>query len=105
MNKPTKKELKKIEKKETKRLLEVWKEKGKAKWGDKCEVCGATEYIQGHHAFPYKGFKILRFDIDNYVSLCRGCHSKLERYKGFDVIFKVISNRGMGWLNKLLKKI
>lgn len=85
--------------------LNDWKVRGAKKWGDKCEVCGATEYVQGHHAFPFKGFSILRYDVDNYVPLCRGCHSKLERFKGFDVIFKVISNRGIGWLNKLLKKI
>jgi 5-methylcytosine-specific restriction endonuclease McrA len=105
MTKLTKKELKKLEKKETKRLLEVWKEEGKAKWGNKCEVCGKTKYIQGHHFFAFHKYKELRFDIFNFVPLCRGCHFSLERTKKMDIAYKIIVYRGIKWLNKLLKKI
>ena len=105
MNKPTKKELKRLEKKEIKRLLDVWKEKGKKKWGDKCEVCGATKYIQGHHFFAFHKYKNLRFDVLNFVPLCRSCHFSLERTKKMDIAYKVVVKRGTKWLNKLLKKI
>ena len=85
--------------------LANWKIAGVIKWGKVCESCGSEEYIQGHHAFPYNSYKILRYDVDNYVPLCRGCHSRLERYKGFIVIYRVLAKRGIKWINKLMKKI
>ena len=105
MNKPTKKELKRLEKKEIKRLLDVWKEKGKKKWGTKCEICGSKKCVQYHHFFPKKQYKVLMFDVDNCVPLCRSHHFQLERLKRFDIIYNIIIDRGMKWLKKLYFKL
>jgi hypothetical protein len=82
-------------------LLEEWKIKGAKKWGKECEICGDNTYIQGHHFYPYKTYKLLRHEPLNYVPLCRGCHYSLEKYKRFEIIFDIIIKRGIKWLKKL----
>jgi hypothetical protein len=86
-------------------LLSKWKEKGEKMWGKKCEICEAIEYIQGHHFYPYKKYKSLRYEPLNYIPLCRKHHFKLEKLKEFDIIYQIIINRGMKWLKELRKKL
>lgn len=48
--------------------------------GNKCKVCESTDDITAHHIVPWKKDESKRFEIDNGISLCRKCHSFLERY-------------------------
>lgn len=68
-----------------------------------CEVCGKRA-TQVHHFFPKGMYGHLRYDDDNGISLCQGCHFS-HHHKGDPKIQqKIIKKRGMKWFNKLLKK-
>ena len=103
--KVTKKQLNKEKKKIDKGLLNVWKKKGTLKWGSSCEICDSMEYVQGHHFFPQKNYPQLKYDVDNYVPLCRSHHFQLERLKRFDIMYQIIIHRGLKWLKKLRTKL
>lgn len=69
----------------------------------KCEVCG-KKAIQVHH-FYYKGsYGHLRYDLDNGISLCQGCHFVLHHQDPKKIEEKIIAVRGKKWFNKLQKK-
>jgi 5-methylcytosine-specific restriction endonuclease McrA len=44
-----------------------------------CQGCGANKDLQSHHIVPWKKDETLRFDIENGITLCRSCHSFVER--------------------------
>lgn len=103
MSKRSKKAIK--AKKDIDKKLEDWKIKGKKKWGDRCEICGSMECVQGHHFFAKKHYKSLMFDVNNYVPLCRSHHFQLERLKRMDIAYQVIIIRGIKWIKKLREKL
>jgi len=73
---------KKITKAKIKSMQRTAKRKSLAQWskdvrdrdGNKCVVCGKTEYIQSHHLIPKERFKQFMFEIDNGIALCPSCH-------------------------------
>ena len=68
-----------------------------------CEVCGARA-IQVHH-FYYKGsYGHLRYDLDNGISICQGCHFVLHNQDPKKIEERIIEKRGQKWLNNLKKK-
>jgi len=70
----------------------------------KCEVCGSTGILQVHH-FWYKGsYAHLRYDLDNGISLCQGCHFVLHHQDPKKITDQIIAKRGKKWYNKLKKK-
>jgi 5-methylcytosine-specific restriction endonuclease McrA len=93
----------KIEKKD--KDLIGWRAKGYLKWGTKCEVCDSKDKLQGHHFFSYKRHKALRYDVLNFVPLCKSCHFKLERTKDLDIAYQIIIKRGLAWLKRLRNKL
>ena len=71
---------------------------------ENCEVCGCSEYLQVHH-FYYKGsYSHLRYDDENAVTLCRGCHFVLHHQDPKKIEDIIIENRGQKWINRLKKK-
>ena len=67
-----------------------------------CEICGG-EYNCKHHFFPKGKAATLRYDEDNLISICVGCH--LGHHMGDPRIHAtVIKQRGEKWYNSLLKK-
>lgn len=71
---------------------------------DKCEVCGNKNNLQVHHFFPKSCYGHIRYDLDNGISLCMGCHFKWH-HKGDPVIGQTIQQvRGKKWLARLFKK-
>ena len=69
---------------------------------DKCEICGGR-YSCRHHFFPKSMCSNLRYDINNGISICQGCH--FSHHNGNPVIHQVVlKQRGNEWFNDLLKK-
>jgi 5-methylcytosine-specific restriction endonuclease McrA len=101
----TKKELKRLEKKEVKRKDEEWKLAVFKKYGKMCILSGKTKYVQVHHVFPKKAYPKLRWVIENGVPLERSLHFRFERLKEFDILYQIIIHRGLKWLIKLRKKL
>jgi hypothetical protein len=57
-----------------KKLDELWSELVKREAGNKCEVCGKTEYLNSHHIVGRRNLR-LRWELYNGVCLCAGCHT------------------------------
>ena len=67
-----------------------------------CEICGKPMAC-AHHVFPKSMSSNLRYDWDNLVAICHGCH--FRHHNGDPTIHAVImKKRGKAWYSKLLKK-
>jgi len=50
----------------------------------RCRHCGATQNLHAHHIIPFSENQFLGLDIDNGITLCVYCHSKVHgRWVGF----------------------
>lgn len=48
-----------------------------------CKDCGINGvYVTAHHIKSFAYYPELRYDVSNGVTLCEGCHSKTDNYKG-----------------------
>lgn len=61
----------------TKKADDLWSLAVK-KWG-KCEVCWITTYLNAHHIFSRHN-KSTRWDLDNGICLCSGCHVFSDKF-------------------------
>jgi len=52
----------------------LWSLVIKYKWGNECVYCWKTEYLNSHHLFT-RSRKATRWDIENGICLCSGCHT------------------------------
>ena len=69
----------------------------------KCEVCN-MEARQLHHYYPKGLYGHLRYDPDNAISLCMGCHFR-HHHRGDPAIHQTIqANRGIKWIRELAGK-
>lgn len=85
-----------LQKKADRLWFELLKEKD-------CEVCGKPS-VQVHHFFPKGSFSNLRYDLDNGISICQGCHMA-HHLKGNPTIHQIIiEKRGTAWYESLLEK-
>lgn len=68
----------------------------------RCEVCG-KEVSAGHHYFPKSMSTALRYDMENLIPICNGCH--VRHHSGDPTIHqKVLKGRGQDWHDKLEAK-
>jgi hypothetical protein len=74
----TKKQLKKIEKKELNHKYKTWSNDVKTRDNHMCIVCGSNILINAHHIIP-REIKELRYVVDNGISLCPK-HHKFGNY-------------------------
>lgn len=49
----------------------------------RCQRCGATTNLHGHHIVPWKDNRELREDRNSIMVLCRECHSSVHPELGF----------------------
>ena len=77
MKKITKKELKRLEKKETNKKDKLWREAIKLRDSNECVICGSTNYVHTHHIIP-RELKEYRWNVDNGICLCAK-HHKFNR--------------------------
>ncbi|MEK6879863.1 MAG: HNH endonuclease [Nanoarchaeota archaeon] len=103
----TKKYLKKIEKRDSKKKFKEWSMKVRERDEYKCVICKTDKFIHAHHIIP-KEIKEFRFNINNGVSLCAKHHKysfQISAHKNpVMFIFWLQNNRGEQWelLNKML---
>ena len=45
-----------------------------------CQMCGTEKDLDVHHVFPWHLFEDLRFDRDNFVTLCTPCHIRFGHH-------------------------
>lgn len=63
-----------ISKKGLKKKLDgLWSELVKREAGNKCEICGETQYLNAHHHIGRRNMR-LRWELYNGFCLCSGCH-------------------------------
>lgn len=41
-----------------------------------CQSCGAKGQIEAHHIKEWAKYPMLRYDLDNGITLCKNCHKK-----------------------------
>ena len=70
----TKAKLRSMARTANRKALAEWSKEVRNRDGNKCVVCGKTEYIQAHHLIPKERFPQYKFIIDNGLSLCPTCH-------------------------------
>ena len=64
-----------------------------------CIICGKLAQ-QVHHFFPKGSFGYLRYNLNNGVSLCMGCHFILH-HKDPTLSVRIVEKKGKRWYNKL----
>ena len=69
----------------------------------KCEVCG-SKAIQVHHYYFKGSYGHLRYDLNNGISLCQGCHFVLHHQDAKRIEERIIEKRGAKWFYQLQKK-
>lgn len=57
-----------------------WRKKVFERDGYTCQMCGVKGgVLNAHHIKKYSEFPNLRYDLDNGVTLCKGCHRKVHK--------------------------
>ena len=74
---------------------------------DSCEYCGKKGALNGHHIFTRSRMNT-RWDIENGILLCVGCHTFSSRFSAHKTPYKFFKwlekERGAAWVNTLQKK-
>ena len=55
------------------RLDKIWRDKIRAR-DEYCQICGGTQNLNAHHIVGRR-IHCLRWDLDNGLLLCAGCHT------------------------------
>ena len=77
----------------------IWSRAVRARDGNKCRLCGSRDKLDAHHIIHRRKSAILKFDLDNGITLCRDrCHAKAETIEGRERIKNEI---GLDIWNKL----
>lgn len=70
----------------------------------RCEVCGKPVSCM-HHFFPKSVSARLRYEKDNLIPICQGCHSRHHQAGDPRIHAVIIEKRGgMRWYRTLLRK-
>ena len=69
----TKKELKRLEKRNVNNQFKEWSKVVKERDGNVCVICGGNERLNSHHIIPREN-KDLRFIVENGITLCPSHH-------------------------------
>jgi predicted restriction endonuclease len=58
--------------------LRLWRRAVLDRDGHRCRLCGATERLHAHHVVEFHISAALRLDVDNGLTLCLDCHSRVH---------------------------
>lgn len=67
-----------------------------------CEVCGKP-MTTGHHFFPKSISARLRYDFENLIPICNGCHMQHHQAGNPRIHATIISKRGKKWYERINK--
>ena len=65
-----------------------------------CEICGKPTSCH-HHFYPKSSCSALRYEEDNMIPVCVGCHLGFHSNRSADFIGRTIEKRGIDWFNNL----
>jgi len=68
----------------------------------KCLLCGNPTGVAHHHIHKSKS-SILRYDLENLINLCHGCHQALHHNESY-YASRIVSIKGLKWFDGLEKK-
>lgn len=75
--------------------------------GFKCLHCGKEEYLNSHHIYSRSNYAV-RWDMDNGITLCSGCHTMSSKFSAhktpLEFIEFVKELWGEEWYERLRKK-
>ncbi len=85
-----------------KKLDIAWAKKIKEMAGA-CAICGKESFLNAHHIFSRR-YMSTRWDLDNGITLCRGCHLYFahQKYEEFRDI--VVNHMGIEGFESLKQK-
>ena len=73
----------------------------------RCEHCWRTDHLNSHHIFSRINYTT-RFDLDNGICLCAGCHTMSSKFSAHKTPIEfaewIIEKRGQEWYDNLKKK-
>lgn len=78
----------------------LWRERAYEKWGTYCNSCGA-QAGQVHHYYGKGAYAHLRYELNNAVPICNGCHVRHHFASDPNVHHRVDKRRGVKWKEKL----
>lgn len=78
----------------------TWSFKVKERDHFKCQWCGRKDKLTSDHIFSRKKLNT-RWNVDNGITLCAGCHIFRKRYEPFEWALVVIKKVGMPKLLEL----
>ena len=55
-----------------------------------CQICGSKNKINAHHIYSWKFYPEKRYDINNGITLCEECHTKIHKKFGYHSKEKMI---------------
>ena len=58
---------------------DLWSKLIKIRAWFRCEYCWKTNYLNSHHIFTRNNYTT-RFDLDNGICLCSGCHTMSQKF-------------------------
>ena len=67
---------------------------------EKCFICGSSNQV-AHHFFPKSVSSFLRYNAENLVPLCNGCHMRLHQSGDPRYEQMIVSQKGEAWYQKL----
>ena len=62
-------------------LLKSWSNMIKKLDNNMCKNCDSKEKLNAHHIQPKSEFPDMALDVNNGVTLCEECHSKVHGFK------------------------
>lgn len=68
-----------------------------------CMTCGKASQVM-HHFIPKSVCAALRYDWDNLIPLCNGCHNRLHQSGDPEYEQKIIRTKGQEWYDSLQEK-
>lgn len=87
----------------TKVADKLWSDVVKLEWGNKCAYCWKTDYLNSHHLFT-RARKATRFDIENWICLCSGCHTLSSTFSAHQTSLEFFlwleEKYGRDWIEK-----
>lgn len=84
-----------------------WSEDVKQRALYQCEFCGKRSYLNSHHIFSRSKLST-RWDLDNGICLCAGCHTLSSVFSAHktpaEFIEWIKEYRGLEWYERLREK-
>ena len=87
-----------------KKADDLLQDKYRTEW-PKCTLC-KKKSVCVHHFFPKSASAALRYQPENLVPVCKGCHLKFHSRNAAEAVGNLLIKRGVGWFIHLcwLKK-